>query len=115
MIRLAFPPVFCQSSRSGGLRNRLPKAFEQSGDGVEAVMAGVDPGQQGVELVGDAGLLCRGGYRCNKGADILCSHSRVKRTLYKLRHGGHKLFCPDQICQPSRVNTVERPQYVETR
>jgi hypothetical protein len=55
----------------------LPKPLEQDGDGVEAVVAGLDAGGQGVELVGDAGLFvswCQHKRRCFSGLGTQARH-----------------------------------------
>ena len=62
----------------------LSSSLEQCGDGVEAVMAGVDPGQQGVELIGDASLFLMRGKGGDIGTNILRSHRWVKSTLNQL-------------------------------
>ncbi|EHN64773.1 hypothetical protein CTATCC11996_16135 [Comamonas testosteroni ATCC 11996] len=48
--------LLCQAPRSGGGQDGLAEAFEQGGDAGEAVVQGIDTGQDGVEFVGDAAL-----------------------------------------------------------
>ena len=50
-------------------KHRLPESLEQSRKGSQAIITGLDPGQQGVELIGDASLFLMRG----KGGDIMDS------------------------------------------
>ncbi len=52
-------PFFCQPAGDGSGQHGLPKPLEDAWDGIEMVIAGVDAGKQGVELIGNAGLFSK--------------------------------------------------------
>ena len=64
------PPVGCKSTRYSSTQHPLPKPFENAWDGIEVIVAGVDVGEQGIELIDDAALFCAGrnSYRISRNS-----------------------------------------------
>ncbi len=73
VVGLGSAPVFGEATGSGGGEDGLSKLFDDFRDAVEAVAAGIDAGQQGVQFVGDTFLFGERGERKWNFLDIAFS------------------------------------------